>query len=64
MKIETLKPQRPNVNPFEEEDAFHMVHRFGPNIMAVYRYRTHPTERMQYLIIVNIETGERVKLLF
>lgn len=59
MRIENLDPQTPNTNPFTE-DAFHMGTRLGNNVMIM--HKNHPDEHAHYLIIVNITTGERIKV--
>ena len=45
-----------------EQDLFHMATRLGTNVTVM--YRTHPHTRMTYLIVVNTETGESVRLDF
>ena len=59
MDVTKLEPFPPNTNPFLY-DAYNMGHRVGTNFMVM--YDKHPTQRAEYMIIVNIETGERLQI--
>lgn len=60
-KMETLPSLPPNSNPFEH-DLWNMGQRIGKEHMLM--FRNHPLEDLDYLIVVNTTTGERVKLYF
>ena len=46
-------------NPFSE-DLCHMGVTLGTNVVVM--YPNHPLEEMKYLIIVNTNTGERMRV--
>lgn len=48
-----------NANPFHN-DFYHMGTKLGTNVIIM--HENHPSEVMKYLIIVNIVTGERMKV--
>jgi hypothetical protein len=54
-------PQIEKGNPFLS-DFYNMGSCLGTNVMAM--YSNHPNEVAKYIIIVNMETGERVKIKF
>ena len=65
MKIGTfnfqeLDPNPPDVNPFLY-DIFNMGTPIGNNVWIM--HRNHTTEKTEYFIITNVETGERVKVI-
>ena len=49
------------INPFHW-DAYHMGMQFGKNVMIM--MANHAGEPAQYMILVNMRTGERVKIDF
>lgn len=55
------EPFPPHSNPFQH-DYFHMGTPIGNNIMIMHRAHNH--QKADYMIIVNIETGERIILYF
>lgn len=61
IQIEQMSLFPANANPFSH-DVFHMGTKVGANIVIM-----HPNfsdGRMDYMIIVNVETGERIKVKF
>ena len=61
IKITNEKPFPPLSNPFEH-DKFHMGTMIGTNV-ALLR-KNHDKETCDYLYLVNVETGERIKVSF
>lgn len=61
LKTEVLPSFPPNSNPFRH-DLWNMGQSIGLEHMMM--FRNHPSEDLDYLIIVNTTTGERVKLSF
>jgi hypothetical protein len=59
MTTEIMSPIAPNSNPFHY-DAFHMGQYVGKTICIM--YANHSIN--DYIIVVNIPTGERTKLIF
>jgi len=58
MKIEHLKSIEPG-NPYKS-DLYHMGTQIGKNVIVM--YANHTSEQQDYIIIVNPETGERIKI--
>lgn len=56
-KISSINPGNPFLSDFE-----HMGVQLGTNIMAM--MMTHTTQKMTHLIIVDMETGERLRIDF
>jgi len=50
-----------NIGPFAH-DCYHMGTTLGTNIMVM--HETHPSKEMKYFILVNIETGKRIRIDF
>ena len=48
--------------PLLTQDFYHMGQKLGSNVEIL--FATHRSERMEYLIVVDIETGESVRLSF
>ena len=61
MRISRLNSFPPNTNPYTH-DLFNMGCSVGNNIEVMYAAAT--SERAKYLIVINKETGERIKLEF
>jgi hypothetical protein len=61
MRIVSLDGIPPNSNPFDH-DMYNMGTRIASNVMVM--HETHPTQKAKYIIIVNTETGERLKVEF
>jgi hypothetical protein len=61
INIEVLSPQPPKENPFWHEHYL-MGTQIGSNVMVM--MPCHNTEDCAYIVVVNIETGERTKLSF
>lgn len=59
MHTKLLPPIPPNSNPFDA-DHYNMGTKVGTNCTIM--YGNHPDEKCNYLIIVNTETGERVRV--
>lgn len=59
MTSEMILPIVANSNPFNH-DLYHMGTKLGTNVIVM--YANHPSEEMTYLIIVNVITGERMKV--
>ena len=59
MKITKLPSFPPNSNPFYN-DAYHVGTTIGTNLMAM--MENHPDKRCKYVILVNTETGERIRV--
>jgi hypothetical protein len=60
LDISTLAPL-PAGNPFRY-DAFHMGTRLGANVVAM--FEKFDTEVQPYIILVNTDTGERIRATF
>ena len=60
-KIKKLSPFPPNSNPFCY-DAYLMGTTIGSNVTVM--MGCHESERCNYLIVVNTETGERLRIEF
>ena len=61
IQIEQMSSFPVNTNPFLH-DAFHLGTKVGANVMVM-----HPNfvdGHMDYMIIINVETGERIKVKF
>lgn len=61
IQIEQMSSFPANANPFSY-DAFHMGTKLGSNVVVM-----HPNfadGHMDYMIIVNVETGKRIKVRF
>jgi hypothetical protein len=50
----------PKKNPFHY-DEYHMGTSLGNNLMVM--YSKHSNEQQPYIILVNIDTGKRIKIL-
>jgi hypothetical protein len=61
MEIKKLESFPPNENPFNH-DTYHMGVRIGSNVMAMMSKFTD--EEQSYIILVNIKTGERIRIDF
>lgn len=48
-----------NCNPYNH-DAFHMGRSIGKDLLMM--HANHPSEEMNYFILVNTKTGKRVKI--
>ena len=59
MKTETLSPFPPNTDPFVH-DLENMGTVIGVNCMVM--FKNHKNETCRFVIIVNTETGERIKV--
>ena len=63
---ESIKPQRMDSIPAGENpfchDHYNMGERLGHNVYVM--FENFPKDRCPYLIVVNTETGERVRLMF
>lgn len=59
MKTTVLESFPPNANPFHH-DAYNMGIDVGSNFCVM--FDKHPSERAGYLIVVNKETGERLRI--
>lgn len=60
MQARTMPPIEPG-NPFVG-DMFNMGTIIGANVTVM--YGNHAAERQAYIIVVNTETGERMKITF
>ena len=60
-RIETLNPQPPCASPFNH-DFYNMGTRLGVNCVVM--YENHPLQACRYLILVNTDTGERIRVSF
>lgn len=60
MLVEKIDPL-PAGNPFNF-DLFHMGVRLGDNVMAM--MRNHQDDHCPYLIICDVQTGERLRIRF
>ena len=49
----------PNSNPFNH-DAYHMGITLGTNVTIM--YEKHTNEKHDYVIVINTETGKRLKV--
>lgn len=61
IKIQVLKSFPPNSNPFHH-DGYHMGTQLGSNVTVM--HENHSDKFMRYLIIVNTETGDRIRIDF
>jgi hypothetical protein len=61
IKVETMENFPAKSWPFHH-DTYHMGTRMGKNVMAM--FENHPNQECDYLIVVNMATGERVRLDF
>jgi len=61
-RIEQLEPLPPDENPFLH-DRFHMGNSLGSNVMLMYR-GSGEDQPADYLIVVHIPTGQRLKITF
>ncbi len=61
IQIQRLNDNPPNDNPFWH-DNFNMGHKIAENVYAM--FATFPSQKASFLIVINTETGERVKLTF
>lgn len=61
IEVEVKESFPPNSNPFLH-DAYHMGTKLGSNVMILYKEFTD--EKQKYIYLVNIETGERIKIKF
>jgi len=59
MEITTMAPIPPKSNPFNH-DQYHMGTKMGTNCIVM--YENHDTAECNYLIIINTETGERIRV--
>ena len=59
MTVIEMTPFPPHANPYRE-DAYHMGVSIGKNVKVM--MSNHDDEICRYLIIVNIETGERLRI--
>lgn len=59
MEIEKLEPFPSQSNPFLH-DAYHMGTAVASNVMVM--HETFPEQKARYIIIVNTETGERIRV--
>lgn len=59
MKVTKLESFPPCANPFVH-DAYNMSTAIGNNVVVM--YDKHPSEHASYLIVVNKETGERLRI--
>ena len=55
-----IRDDEGNINPFFH-DAYHMGMQFSKHLMLM--YPNHPSENASYLIIVNMRTGERARIM-
>ncbi len=61
MIVERMTPMLVGVSPYQQ-DAYHMGQKLWSNVLAM--MTNHPEEQMDYVILVNLATGERVKVRF
>ena len=59
--VEVLDPIPPNANPFHH-DRYHMGGNIGTNVMMM--NGQHKSEYCHYIILVNRETGARIRIEF
>jgi hypothetical protein len=59
VKVTELESFPPNANPFEH-DAYNMGTSIGSNFCVM--FDKHPSARADYLIVINKETGERLRI--
>lgn len=59
MKLVPLKPFPPGANPFLH-DIQNMGTRVASNVMIM--HMSHDTEKTNWIVIVNTDTGERVRV--
>jgi len=60
MRIENMEGIKPG-NPFHG-DLFRMGTQIGSNVTVM--YREHNTEKQKNIVVVDMETGERIKVIF
>jgi hypothetical protein len=61
IKIDEIESIPPKENPFLH-DLVNMGTRLGTNLMVM--YENFEDQKAPFLIVVNMETGERVRLVF
>jgi hypothetical protein len=61
IKVKKAEPFPANENPFLH-DSYNMGTTIGTNVTVM--FDNHASERCNYLIVVNTETGERVRIVF
>jgi hypothetical protein len=61
IKVQKADTFPANENPYHH-DAFHMGIGIGINVEVM--FPNHATDRCPYLIVVNKETGERIRVVF
>lgn len=61
MDISVLDPIPPNSNPFKY-DMYNMGTRVSSNVMIM--HETFNEQKAKYIIVVNTETGERLRIDF
>jgi hypothetical protein len=60
-RIEMMEPFPPGSNPMHM-DGYHMGTVLGPNVMLL--HANHREETMQYVILVHLPSGSRMKVFF
>lgn len=60
MRTVVMNPITPNINPFTE-DQYHMGTKIGASTLVMHANYDHA--RCDYLIIIDIPTGNRVKVI-
>lgn len=61
MNTSEMDPIEPGTNPYLS-DAFNMGMTLGTNVVVM--FGNHQNEECKYLIVVNTETGERLRITF
>ena len=61
MKASKHKNYDPGVD-LMHQDCYHMGHKLGTNVDLL--FATHPSEKMKYVILVDTDTGESIKVEF
>lgn len=61
ISVNKLENWPPNCK-LSQHDAYHMYQNIGKNVIAL--MKNHESEHCPYVIIVNHETGERIKIEF
>jgi len=59
MHVQNMEPFPPKSNPFYH-DIYNMGTVIAENITVM--HESHPTDKAKYIIVVNTETGERLKI--
>lgn len=59
MDVSEMEPFPKNSNPFNF-DSYNMGVKLGSNVMAM--FESHENEKADYVILVNISTGRRLKI--